>query len=771
MLNQTCKNIMDDYTLNTQKWLKETYKNKNNYPIDSLVANGKPGQDTIDALIAALQIELGLTNPNGVFGPATTAAIKALGTIKCDENAKPSNIIMIIQGACYCKGYDAGKGLLSGIHTMNDSGSAIKLMKIDMGLSNNNGDVTFPIWKVLLSMKQFKVLNDYGGLSLIAEIQRNLNRNYFDYIGEYVACDGICQRDTITGIIFAIQKEEKLPISTATGVFGPATSANWITPKLGDNNAFTKILNWCLYINGYTSIQKFPTEFDSSYTLNSIKRFEAFMALPITGIANASLMKYLLLSCGDLYRDVNGCDCATPLTQSRINVLKGYGYEYVGRYITHGIINGMDKCLTVGEINLLLENKMHIFPIYQTWADDLSYFNSTQGRVDAKAAIETAKSFHFPQGTVIYFAVDVDIMEGDLYNSVVPHFKAISEVLRSDGNFRAGIYSARNTCTIVSNCGYTTYSFVSGMSTGFSGNLGFPMPSNWSFNQIVTVSVGEFEVDNNAVSGLDSGITTVGSGSSVILDANTTLFEQIHEVYNCAYDYKKDRNTANLLTLQSFRYQKYNSSLWDFTAGTMDLEFYEMAKKALNYKVPLDLYDPDTGYCIGSIHLCAVMNTLLYETAEEDTIYNDFAGWAGDLVTYAENIKGNTDDECYQNALELMGSYDAQNTNFSYQDILADIDAVNIIYNLKKSTTSVISGVLINYYYGPDKEYKYRFTSFMKKISMDYNILQEKVDFYTSDDPIISIIRNKISRASQMQLKAAGRAFINFIKQKVITEI
>lgn len=52
----------------------------------------------------------------------------------------------------------------------------------------------------------------------------------------------------------------------------------------------------------------------------------------------------------------------------------------------------------------------------------------------------------------------------------------------------------------VSNLGYAYSSFVGDMSTGFSGNLGFKMPSNWAFDQFVTTTIGsgngEIEIDN-----------------------------------------------------------------------------------------------------------------------------------------------------------------------------------------------------------------------------------------------------------------------------------
>ncbi|MFY1676935.1 hypothetical protein [Streptomyces sp. WMMC905] len=47
------------------------------------------------------------------------------------------------------------------------------------------------------------------------------------------------------------------------------------------------------------------------------------------------------------------------------------------------------------------------------------------------------------------------------------------------------------------------------MSSGFSGNLGYPLPTNWAFDQISTVTVGSgsgaIEIDNNIASGRDTG--------------------------------------------------------------------------------------------------------------------------------------------------------------------------------------------------------------------------------------------------------------------------
>lgn len=70
----------------------------------------------------------------------------------------------------------------------------------------------------------------------------------------------------------------------------------------------------------------------------------------------------------------------------------------------------------------------------------------------------------------------------------------------------------------VSNLGYAYSSFVGDMSTGFSGNLGFKMPSNWAFDQFVTTTIGsgngEIEIDKDGYSGYDPAVSRLNAISS-----------------------------------------------------------------------------------------------------------------------------------------------------------------------------------------------------------------------------------------------------------------
>ncbi|UAK15816.1 hypothetical protein [Sporolactobacillus terrae] len=95
----------------------------------------------------------------------------------------------------------------------------------------------------------------------------------------------------------------------------------------------------------------------------------------------------------------------------------------------------------------------------------------------------------------------------------------------------------------------------------------------------------------------------------------------------------------------------------------------------------------------------AAISALLYNSlpvvADSTT---DFAGWGGNLFTATANIfenreknkyTGNLNERTYQAARDYIGSKILK-SNFSYSDLLADIDAINIANILKMYRTKPI---------------------------------------------------------------------------------
>ena len=502
--------MADQLVLDTQQWLNSTYGDVDGF--GSVPENGLTGWDTIYGLTRGLQHELGITDLVDNFGPTTAKLFDEIA-----DDIVPSysgNITYIIQGGFWCKGIDPAA--FDGKFT-SDTASAVTTMKEYAGLSDTSGTLDSQFMAALLNMSAFTLVAN--GYEKIRTMQQQLNHDYLAYTG-ILPCDGVYQRDTNTALIYALQAEEGLDTDTASGTYGPMTQELTPTVSTGDDNNFVRILQWGLYVNN----QAYTGAFDGSYTLDvssSVATFESDMALPETSGVSAGLDVFmsLLTSAGNPDRDAVACDTSHQIDANEAAALNSAGYKYVGRYLTGTAGTGsseVDKNLTTSEISILTNAGLKIFPIYQDGAsDDEDYFTQTKGSSDGRKAGLAAMQLGFPDDTIIYFAVDVDIQDGDIAGTVEPYFTGVASGINSFG-FKVGIYATRNVANTIITDGLADKAFVSDMSTGFSGNLGFPMPSEWSFDQFNEVAFDDFYIDKVASnSSRSTAVDDFSAGSSV----------------------------------------------------------------------------------------------------------------------------------------------------------------------------------------------------------------------------------------------------------------
>lgn len=495
---------MDEKVLMSQQWINENYN-------QGIEENGKTGWPTINALIRCLQIELGISPQADSFGAETSRRFtERIRSAKFGDN---SNVIGIIQCAMWCKGYSTtadsittyfGPGTMSGINKLRQ----------DAGLSASpTGEVDLLIMKALLSMDQFKLI--IGSDRVDAKVrtaQQYLNGMYLRYTG-LMPCDGLYGRNTNKAIIFALQAEEGISIEEATGTFGELTKSQ--LPTITQNNAvsyknFVYLFKFALYANGYGD--NIDTQFSAS-TATHIGEFQKFMKLPETKIMDFQTWCSVIISCGDNTRKGTACDTATPLTATTVQTLVNNGYQYVGRYLSGTyFVNGgtASKAMSQVEINTILNAGLYIYPIFQEGGRSVDNYNPSRGEENARKAYQCAKYLGIPENTIIYFAVDFDALDYQIQNNILPYFKQVKLVLSMFyPSYRVGIYGTRNVCTQVIDAGFAETAFVSDMSYGWSGNLGFAMPQKWAFDQIKEGPLGSgsgaINIDNNIASGLDKG--------------------------------------------------------------------------------------------------------------------------------------------------------------------------------------------------------------------------------------------------------------------------
>lgn len=500
--------MADEMVRLAQRFINTTYANGATLGISKLNENGQTGWTVMYALTRALQYEMGISSLSDSFGPATLAAIgEKYG--KLDETTIPSaNFCRIIQSALYCKGYDGGD--IDGTYNSRVKAAVAKLHE-NMGLS-----IVYPgssLWpkgvKGLFNMDAYVTVN--GGSDTIRSIQQWLNGRYVLRKDYYVIpCDGHHSRDVAKSMLLAVQYEIGMADGVANGAFGPGTQAGLKehTLSTGSSGVWVQLFTAAMVLN------KRPVSFSSSFTsslADSVSTFQSFMKLAVNGQADFRTWSSLLVSYGDQTRQGEACDGVTKVTPARAQALKAAGYKYIGRYLYNPSTTDLpEKEIQPGELATIKEYGLRCFPIYQTWARSVDYYSVAQGVADCQNAAFKAEEHGFKQDSRIYFAVDYDAVNDEVTSHILPYFRSVrDEMARLGSPYKIGVYGPRNACSRVSSEGYADASFVSDMSSGFSGNLGYAMPENWAYDQIVTKTVGSgdgrIEIDNNIASGRDTG--------------------------------------------------------------------------------------------------------------------------------------------------------------------------------------------------------------------------------------------------------------------------
>lgn len=507
-----------------QVWLNETYGNISNWV--TLAEDGLTGQGTMGGLVRALQHEIG-TGVDGGFGAGTEAAFESfysstggqLQLIMSSEN----NMNNIVKAALWCKGYYGYVNYNYDGHIDQTTFDGLETLKEDAGIDGllGWGVISAKLMKSLLSMDQFVLVESAGGKSDIREIQQYLNANFGDYIG-IIPCDGIYQRSMNEALIKRLQYIEGQRGSAVDGIFGSGTQS--LLPILNDSNhpaEAVRLFNFCLTCNGYNSS---GTAWTSDVKTQACA-FQSRYLIAETGNGDVDTWMALLLSKGNPNRAAQGCDCATILDEAKANALYAAGYRYVGRYLSGTVGSGpsvLSKAMTKSEMTAIFNAGLRIFAIFQEGVPSLQRYTYELGKEDATKAISAAKSLDIPMREYIYFAVDYDVLDGYISSTVKPYFEGIYEVFEDNGHiYNIGIYGSRNVCSrICSEYGLASSCFVGDMSTGFSGNMGFPLPECWAFDQFHEYSFSynnglmSFPLDKDAVSGMYLGFSEFGNMSS-----------------------------------------------------------------------------------------------------------------------------------------------------------------------------------------------------------------------------------------------------------------
>lgn len=754
---------MDQMVLETQKWLNNTYSGQSGFtPFTQNELDGVTGVGTFRRLIQALQIELHIS-VDGNFGNGTLSALPATISTSNDEK----NMSYIIQGSLWCKGYSAGS--LDGKFGETTKNAIIQFQN-DAGITAD-GIIKPYILQGIMNTDGYKYTGESGTNEYYKHlVQIGMNTYYGTQIG-LTAPNGLWERKSHKNYIKCCQIE--WGATPVDGVWGNGTM-NKAPTLSGNTSGYTnskRLLQWGLTINGFYP-GNLTGNFDSTmYT--AVYDFQDFLCLGADGVAGKTTWASLLTSRGNTSRSATAFDTSTRLTVTTARALKNAGYTDVGRYLTNVEGSSLDKKMTAEELQIIQEVGLKVFPIYQTYGGEVSYFTRYQGRKDADAAKKAAKNFGFPPTSTIYFAIDYDALMADIASNIIPYFQGIKEMI--GWSFRIGVYGPRAVCNRLLENGLARYSFVADMSTGFTGNIGQTMPKNWAYEQFYETTVGGIGIDKCIASARRTAISPQDFISYIEPDepSNEQKFDVYKEVFNMAWEYLKGLESpysevyanildANRLALAYFRSEKYDADHFDFSdgqtinsikglawrtiAGPRDEPLLEKIAEETPNLQPTDISitDPKTGIELEITHYAATLGACITSTLGlninffERTI-DAYAGWAGDVLQLGGTLQYTLDKLgnnyfSLNDMTKMIGAAPSELTNyhfcdkegnsiadpgFSQVDLLEDVDAYNIskIYDL--STMKIHNA--LNDYYCISKKYNTRFKIFKRELLNEFD--------------------------------------------------
>jgi peptidoglycan hydrolase-like protein with peptidoglycan-binding domain len=518
----------------TQHWLNQTYGSVAGWvPLDE---DNMTGWNTIYGLRRGLQHELGISPVASGFGDQTKAAYVAK-IEKITETSKTSvNVLRLLSGALWCKGY-AGETSFSVTPAFSHMAASVTEIRQLLGLGSGTPDVDVKLMAFLMSMDSPTLLSAYGGVTAVRTIQQWLNGQYVDRAG-FPLCpaDGVFSRQMLTEFLYAIQYEIGMDDETANGNYGPGTRTglrNQAQVAVGDvdeTHHFVRLLQGLLRCNGYQSIA-FNGMFDS-YTATNVAKFQSFMEMEVTSRGDYSTWCGLLVSCGDTDLDCSAFDTSTQLDVASASALRSAPFIMGGRYLVNRGSN-----ITAGDLDGMRTAGLKLVPIFQRYSDRISDFSLDTGRAHGLEALERVRTLDLPEDALVFFAVDLDPTTDEM-GYIRDYFTGIDEVVARalTHGIRIGAYGTRAVCLALEDAQLSEASYVAGASWGYSGNMGYRMPSNWHYNQIEVdvvragVAVDRVRVSKRAAPVDLSGVAT----PPVILGWPNTV--QTRDVFRTGFD-------------------------------------------------------------------------------------------------------------------------------------------------------------------------------------------------------------------------------------------
>lgn len=682
---------MDPWVLKSQQWMNSNYRAVSGY--QPVTEDGVPGWGTMYGLTRALQHELGIASLSNSFGNATVAAFTSkLGQITSKTGNK--KVTGLLQCAMWCKGYSGGTTFGAWTAVLDAS---ISTVRTQLGLTSGSS-VDVKLMRSLLTMDAYVRVT--GGREAVRSAQQWLNGRYASHSSyRLVPCDGIYSRDVQFGFMLGIQFEMDMTDGVANGNFGPGTQAGLRSKaavsagSVDGSKKWVSLFQIALVFNGY-DVPRNGT-FDAT-TTSTTRTFQSFLLISTTGRGDFDTWAALLVSTGNPDRPVTGVDTSTPVSPTFAQELRASGYSVIGRYLTV-----TSKAIARGELDHLFDAGFSVVPIMQNYNNAAEYFTYEIGYTQGYQAAMRARQLGFGAGTAIFFPVDYDAFAAEVGGILKSYFEGVAAGIKLSVTvpYKIGVYATRYVADQVHRAGWAEAIWVSGMSTGYSGNLGYPMPEGWSYNQIQEVNAKN--IDRNAVSA--RAAPAQRSDVARVPSQNDELWQADFEITRLFVLAERALSRRRLLPISSagemvlwyLQTNAYDRGFWhgytpvpEQVQGSQG-EAWGLARGDLYIDAgpvedSLAAFSGDIQHMAATAH--GVVNWGDYAGQSAATA-GDLGGWSADLLTLWSDYRGSLGKG--HTVTSFMSEYLGGVTGgrFSYDDLLADAEGWLIGRRMRQGAT------------------------------------------------------------------------------------
>jgi len=235
---------------------------------------------------------------------------------------------------------------------------------------------------------------------------------------------------------------------------------------------------------------------------------------------------------------------------------------------------------------------------------------------------------------------------------------------------------------------------------------------------------------------------------------------------NSYHDAHSGSDSPLRLILIYIRSGRYQSGIWNTAAGSVDMAFAayvtQMDSQNGTYTALLkklgDILLPN-GERTDAVHMFATMNMI-------DTGFGDLGGWGGDLCSMMQDMASMSGslDELTAIAAARLGSSEGQ---FGQQDLIADLDAANIMAAVNESTSLTAA---VSLYFGTSYSEYRRVTGFLSNRFPDTELtvadLRSSVlsQYRTAAGVSLLEITNGVSGKTDLR-KACCYAFADYLNK------